>query len=50
MRKNRPWKADRQAKRREDADKRNAAYQALPLSEKIKRNSKKVIAKLQAEK
>jgi len=43
------WRArseERRQMRREAAEKRNAAYQALPLSEKIKRNSKKVREKL----
>lgn len=38
---NRPWKAERQKKRREEAEKRNAVYEALPDSEKRKRNPKK---------
>lgn len=43
------WAADRKAKRREEAEARNAAYQALSLEEKIARNSTKVQAKLKRE-
>lgn len=40
--------AARKAEKRKEAEERNAAYQALPLEEKIARNSTKVRAKLGA--
>jgi hypothetical protein len=37
-------------RKREEAEARNASYQALPFEEKMKRNSAKVQAKLQKQK
>lgn len=44
------WAADRKAKRREEAEERNARYKALSFDEKMARNSIKVQKKLLAKK